>query len=416
MAGSGRFYEEDVSRRSFLERLLIGTGLVSAGAIAGSAGFVLGRSESGTPAFAGASDSSAHDDHGASAPSSSSPPAATGQAMTADEMDAHHKKGVEQFLANQTTPITKGRGNQPLQPRIENGVKVFDLTCEEVQWEVSPGKIVAARAYNGMLPGPVLRATEGERVRINVTNKLTESTSVHWHGLVVPNNMDGVPFINQEPIKPGQTFTYEFTLVNSGTHMYHSHHNSMDQVNRGLLGAFIVDPANPAAYPRYDREYILILNDLNHGFTINGKGFPATEALVANRGERVLIRYLNEGVMHHPMHLHGMPMSVFAKDGYPINPPQMCDTLDIAPGNRYDAIVEATEPGVWAFHCHVLNHAEGPDGMFGMVTALVVNDPRAAASAVPAVGTTVVPISASRADVPTGAFLCDVGAGANERA
>jgi FtsP/CotA-like multicopper oxidase with cupredoxin domain len=237
---------------------------------------------------------------------------------------------------------------------------------------VSPGKVVAARGYNGVCPGPVLRGTVGDRVRINVKNNLKESTAVHWHGLYVPNAMDGVPYINQDPIKPGATFTYEFTLRNAGTHMYHSHHNAMDQVNRGLLGAFIVDPADPSTYPAYDREYIMVLNDLSLGFTINGKGFPATDAVVAKQGERVLIRYLNEGIMNHPMHLHGMPMLVFQKDGWPINPPQLCDTLDVAPGNRYDTIVEATEAGVWAFHCHVLSHAEAATGMFGLVTAMVV--------------------------------------------
>jgi FtsP/CotA-like multicopper oxidase with cupredoxin domain len=314
-------------------------------------------------------------------------------------MDEHHKQGIADFLANQRTPITKGLGNQPLQPRIENGVKVFELTCDEIEWEVSPGKVHAARGYNGAVPGPILRATEGERVRVVVTNNLKESTSIHWHGLVIPNNMDGVPFLNQEPIKPGATFTYEFTLVNSGTHMYHSHHNSMDQVNRGLLGAFIVDPKDPASYPAYDREYVMVLNDLNLGFTINGKGFPATEALVANRGERVLIRYLNEGVMNHPMHLHGMPQLVFARDGYPVNPPYLCDTVDVAPGNRYDVIVEATEPGAWAFHCHVLSHAEGPNGMFGLVTAMLVDVPLAKAP-----GASVTPVSA----VSDGAFICNV--------
>src|SRR4051812_26679451 len=130
--------------------------------------------------------------------------------------------------------------------------------------------------------------------------------------------------------------------------MYHSHHNSMDQVNRGLLGAFIVDPKDPSTYPAHDREYILVLNDLNLGFTINGKSFPATDAVTAKKGERILIPSLNEGVMSPPMPLHGMPMHITAKDGWPITPPQMCDTIDVAPGNRYDAIVEATEEGAWA--------------------------------------------------------------------
>ena len=362
-----------VSRRSFLENALIGAGALSAGTIIGGAGLVMasdtqpsGSAEPGTPA-----PDTSHNGHEMAAT-----PGATAQqtAHTAEEMDELHRKGIEEFLRNQEAPITKGRGNQPLAPEISNGVKVFRLSCDEIDWEVSPGKVVKARGYNGAVPGPILRATEGDDIRVIVKNNLSESTSIHWHGLFVPNNMDGVPFINQPPIKPGETWTYEFRLRNSGTHMYHSHHNSLDQVNRGLLGAFIVDPADSASYPAYDREYIMVLNDLSLGFTINGKSFPATDALIAKKGERVLIRYLNEGVMNHPMHLHGMPMQVFAKDGWPINPPQMCDTIDVAPGNRYDTLVDASEAGTWAFHCHVLSHAEGPEGMFGLVTAMVVQE------------------------------------------
>ncbi|HEY7270093.1 MAG TPA: multicopper oxidase domain-containing protein [Dehalococcoidia bacterium] len=355
-----------VTRRSFLEKALYGAGMVSAATIVGSATLAM-KSPDGSAAQspAAASDSSASMDMGGASTAPMSD-------MTPEEMDAAHKKGILDFLQNQKTPLTKGKGNQPLAPTVDNGVKVFNLTVDEVEWETTPGNVLAARGYNNAIPGPILRATEGDRVRINVKNNLTESTTVHWHGLYVPNNMDGVPFVNQDPIKAGQSFTYEFTLRNSGTHMYHSHANSLDQVNRGLLGAFIVDPKDPASYPQYDREYIMVLNDLNLGFTINGKGFPATDAVVAKKGERVLLRYLNEGTMSHPMHLHGMPMTVFRKDGWPINPPQMCDTIDVAPGNRYDAVVEATEAGVWAFHCHILTHAEGPQGMFGLVTAMVV--------------------------------------------
>ena len=295
-----------------------------------------------------------------------------GQATHAGDIDAMHKKGVDQFLANIKSPITRGKGNVPLAPVIDNGVKVFNLTMDEVEWEVSPGQKEKARGYNAMIPGPVLRATEGERVRIVVKNNLTESSSIHFHGLVVPNNMDGVPFITQDPIKAGTTYTYEFTLRNSGTHMYHSHHNALDQVNRGLLGAFIVDPKDPATYPKYDKEFILVLNDVSLGFTINGKGFPATDAIVVNKGDRVLLRWLNEGLLNHPMHLHGMPMQVFAQDGYALANPYYCDTLDVPPGNRFDCLVEASEPGVWAFHCHILSHAEGSEGMFGLVTAMIV--------------------------------------------
>jgi FtsP/CotA-like multicopper oxidase with cupredoxin domain len=288
------------------------------------------------------------------------------------KIDQDHKKGIEDFLKNQETPLTKGKGNQPLVPVLDGDVKVFNLTVDEVEWETLPGQFEKGRGYNGTMPGPVIRATLGDRVRINVKNNLTESTAVHWHGVYVPNSQDGVGYLTQEPIQPGESYTYEFTLRNWGSHMYHAHHNSTDQVNRGLLGAFIVDPADPAAYPAYDREYILIMNDTSLGYTINGKGFPATDALVANVGERVLVRWMNEGMQHHPMHLHGMAMEVVAVDGYMLSNPYKCDTVDVPPGNRYDTIIETFEPGAWAFHCHVLSHAENPAGFFGLVTVLVV--------------------------------------------
>jgi FtsP/CotA-like multicopper oxidase with cupredoxin domain len=192
---------------------------------------------------------------------------------------------------------------------------------------------------------------------------------------MVPNAMDGVPFITQPPIKPGETFTYEFTARegNAGSHMYHSHHNAAEQVTKGLLGAFIIEPKEPASRPAFDREYTLILNDGPiGGFTLNGKSFPATQPLTAKQGETILIRYMNEGLMIHPMHLHGMPQLVIAQDGYLTPQPYRCDTLNIAPGQRWEVLVDATDVGVWAFHCHILSHAESNHGMFGMVTALVV--------------------------------------------
>lgn len=292
--------------------------------------------------------------------------------QSADEMDGHHEDEVKKFLANAESPITAGKGNVPMAPRIENGVKIFDITMDEFDWETTPGNLEKARGYNNMVPGPIIRATIGDRVRVNVTNNLSESSSIHWHGVLVENKMDGVPFVTQPPIKPGDTFVYEFTLRNTGTHMYHSHHNAMEQTNRGLLGAFIIDPADPAAYPAYDSEYIMVINDLLLGFTLNGKGFPATELVSAKLGETLLIRYINEGEMIHPMHLHGMAQKVIAIDGYLLDSPYFCDTVNIAPGNRYDVLVKCDEPGLWAFHCHILSHAEAKTGMFGLVTVLAV--------------------------------------------
>jgi FtsP/CotA-like multicopper oxidase with cupredoxin domain len=288
----------------------------------------------------------------------------------ADAMDAMHEKGIKAFPAK-----TTGKGNQLLAHRLDKGVKVFDLTAKEMKWEVAPGQSVSAMAYNDQVPGPQIRVREGDRVRVNLKNELTQSTSIHFHGMELPNEMDGVPFITQPPVKPGESFTYEFTIPdgNVGSNMYHSHHNSTTQVSLGLLGAFIVEPRNPRPIEKVAHDYILILNDGAHGFTLNGKGFPATEPLTAKLGEKIRVRFMNEGMMIHPMHLHGMHMTVIDKDGWPLPAPWRCDTLNIAPGERYDVIVNCTNPGTWAFHCHILPHAESENGMFGMVTALVVS-------------------------------------------
>jgi plastocyanin len=269
---------------------------------------------------------------------------------------------------------TEGKGNVILEPEIDDeGVLNWELTASVIQWETEPGKVQEAFAYNGMVPGPQLRAEVGDTVRIVLRNELEEPTTIHWHGLYVPPNMDGVPVISQDAVLPGETFTYEFTLRNAGSHMYHSHFMAEHQVPMGLLGAFVVtDPANANPDLETDYDYAMILNDGPLGFTLNGKGFPATEPIVMKQGETIRIRYMNEGLQIHPMHLHGIPQLVVAKDGWDLPTPHFEDTVLVAPGERIDVIVEATELGVWAFHCHVLTHAEGPDGMFGMVTAMIV--------------------------------------------
>jgi len=304
------------------------------------------------------------------APPAPPPAPAKSPQQLSDEMDAMHEKGVKAFPA-----ATAGKGNQPLPARMEGTVKVFDLTASEIQWEVEPGKHVKAWAYNGQVPGPQIRVREGDRVRIVLKNELPESTVIHFHGVEVPNDQDGVPYITQPPIKPGETYAYEFTVPNSGSHMYHSHHNAAIQVMLGLLGAFIVEPKRPSKLEQADVDYVMILNDGPHGYTLNGKAFPATEPVVATRGQRLRIRFMNEGMMIHPMHLHGMHMTVIAKDGWDQPAPWKCDTLNVAPGERWDVLVKATNPGTWAFHCHILPHAESEHGMFGMVTALVVQKP-----------------------------------------
>ena len=303
----------------------------------------------------------------AQASTPAAPPRSPSPRKLANEMDAMHERGVKAFPAK-----TEGKGNQPLQPRLEKGIKTFDLTAEEIQWEVEPGRKVTAWAYNKQVPGPQIRVREGDRVRVNLTNQLPQSTVIHFHGLELPNDQDGVPFITQPPIKPGESYTYEFTVPNAGSHMYHSHHNAAMQVSQGLLGAFIVEPRQPLKAHRADIDYVMVLNDGSHGFTLNGKGFPATEPVVCRQGQTVRIRFMNEGMMIHPMHLHGTHMTVIAKDGWDQPAPWKCDTLNIAPGERWDVLVRATNPGAWAFHCHILPHAESEHGMYGMVTALIV--------------------------------------------
>ncbi len=350
------FAQAATSRRAFLRTA--GFSAVSAGALVACGKAADATPAGGVPAAAG--------------PAAAVPVAATPASIraAADLMDTMHEKGIKAFPAK-----TAGKGNQLMAPRVENGVKVYDLTAREMKWEVAPGQIVNAMAYNEQVPGPQIRVREGDRVRVNLKNELTQSTAIHFHGMELPNDMDGVPYITQPPVKPGESFTYEFTIPegNVGSNMYHSHHNSTTQVGLGLLGAFIVEPRKPRAIEKVDKDFVLILNDGAHGFTLNGKGFPATEPFTAKLGERIRIRYMNEGMMIHPMHLHGMHMTVIDKDGWPLPAPWKCDTLNVAPGERYDVIVNCNNPGTWALHCHILPHAESEMGMFGMVTALVVS-------------------------------------------
>jgi len=261
----------------------------------------------------------------------------------------------------------------PLQPELDGDTKVFRLTIDEIEWKIDELKPpLAVFGYNGQWPGPTIRVNQGDRVRAIFTNNLHETTSVHFHGVEFDDPfMDGVPFVNQLPFAPGESFTYEFTARNPGSHMYHSHHNATDQVGRGLLGAFVVDRRNDPY--EADREYVWISNDAVGGFTINGHGFPAVVPVLAAVGETVRIRFMNEGNMMHPWHSHGYSMRIVERDGHDLGSAAFaCDTLGVNPGERFDALIAADRPGIWAFHCHILPHVEGLDGMFGMVTSLIV--------------------------------------------
>ncbi|TMK84123.1 MAG: copper oxidase [Actinobacteria bacterium] len=298
------------------------------------------------------------------APMSMAPGGSGNSSMTPEQMAAIHRASMEAFPAR-----TAGLGGQVRKPSIQRGVRIFRLMAMPIQWEVTPGQFVTAWAYNNQVPGPEIRVHRGDRIKVILTNHLPEPTVIHWHGVTVPNAMDGVPYVTQDPVMPGGSFTYEFTVVDSpGTYLYHSHFDSTTQVAQGLYGSFVIEPSNAS----WDVEYTEIVNDGALGYTINGKGWPATTPLVARLGQRVLVRLANVGQMLHPLPLHGYHFTVVDQDGFPLRRPYEADTLVVAPGETYDVVVKADHPGVWALHCHILSHVEGPEGMFGMATALIV--------------------------------------------
>ncbi|HEV3210524.1 MAG TPA: copper oxidase, partial [Chthoniobacterales bacterium] len=231
------------------------------------------------------------------------------------------------------TPVITPNGST-LPFKVIGGVKVFHLIAEEVDHEFAPGLRAHCWGFNGQVHGPTIEAVEGDRLRIYVTNKLPESTSIHWHGVLVPNGMDGVGGLNQKPIEPGETYKYEFRLRQHGTCMYHSHTDDMTQIALGMMGMFIIHPRNPTS-PKPDRDFVLMssewridvgtmrpvpteMTDFNV-LTFNGRAFPSTAPLVAKYGDRVRIRFGNLSPMeHHPIHLHGFYWKIIEKDGFPL--------------------------------------------------------------------------------------------------
>ncbi|MDP3771136.1 MAG: copper oxidase [bacterium] len=278
---------------------------------------------------------------------------------------------------------------------VVDGVREFQLTAEPIRWEYADGRTILAWGYNGQIPGPEIRVTEGERVRFVFMNRLPKATTVHWHGLDVPNSQDGVPGLTQEPVAPGATFTYEFVASPAGTHFYHTHGSvhgdEAQQLDMGLSGAFIVEPRG---YERPSREFTLVLDEwqvapmgssngpsmanmamggAGHSmaynlYTVNGRSFPATEPLEVAKGDRVRMRLINGGTSTtHPMHLHGHQFRIVAVDGNAVpSAAQLTrNTVTLHPGETYDVEFVAENPGVWLFHCHELHHADG-----GMIVPL----------------------------------------------
>jgi FtsP/CotA-like multicopper oxidase with cupredoxin domain len=265
------------------------------------------------------------------------------------------------------------RGDQPLEPRVVEGVKEFELAASVVRWDILPGVEVLAYAFNEQVPGPRLQFTVGDRVRIRVTNDLPEATSVHWHGLDVPNGMDGPAEITQDPIEPGESFTYEFGVEQAGTFFYHSHAAADRQQALGLYGALLVAPREPE--PPVAADVVVQLQEwtvragwtfpampmeglLPNFFTINGKAWPATETIRVRVGDQVRVRFIGSGAFAHPMHIHGGPFEIVATDGNPVPPGARLtkDTVNVSPGERYDVLWTARQPGRWLLHCHINHH------------------------------------------------------------
>lgn len=270
------------------------------------------------------------------------------------------------------TPVVVPNGaTLPFERR--GGVKVFHLIAEPVAHEIAPGLEIEAWGYNGRTPGPLIECVEGDRVRIYVTNKLPEPTTVHWHGMIVPAGMDGVAGLTQRAIPVGKTYRYELTMSRAGTFMYHPHFDEMTQIALGMVGMIVVHPRKAPA--RRVRDYALMshewmipigsrrpnplaMSDFNV-LTFNSKAFPATEPLVAELGDLVRIRIGNLGPMdHHPIHLHGHAFEVVGTDGGTVpRSARKPETSVLVPVGAVRVIeFVADQLGDWAFHCHMTHH------------------------------------------------------------
>jgi FtsP/CotA-like multicopper oxidase with cupredoxin domain len=256
--------------------------------------------------------------------------------------------------------------------KLKNGVKEFHLVAEEFEHEFAPGCRARVWGYNGSTPGPTIEVVEGDRVRLLVTNRLREHTSIHWHGLILPSGMDGVSGLSQPAIKPGETFAYEFPIRQHGTHMYHPHADEMVQMALGMMGMFIIHPRGGEVV-RVDRDYCFLLHNwaLHPGtyrpdpmilqdfdlWTFNSKVFPAIDPLVARTGERVRVRVGNLSMWNHPIHMHGVEYLVTGSDGgrWPRSQWRREVTEIVGVGQARDIEFTAV-PGDWALHCHMSHH------------------------------------------------------------
>jgi manganese oxidase len=257
--------------------------------------------------------------------------------------------------------------------RMNNGWKEFHLVAEPVRRQLAPGMTANLWGYNGQSPGPTIECVEGDKVRIFVTNRLPEHTTVHWHGILLPNGMDGVGGLTQPHIPVGKTYVYEFEMKHSGTFMYHPHADEMVQMAMGMMGSLVVHPRD-ANFNRVDRDFAFILAayDIEPGaatpkvaemtefnlWTWNSRVFPGIDPLAVRRNDRVRVRIANLTMTNHPIHIHGHNFTVGITDGgwVPRSARWPETSADIPVGAIRAIEFVADNPGDWAFHCHKSHH------------------------------------------------------------
>jgi zinc transporter ZupT len=293
-------------------------------------------------------------------------PSQTGDVSQAVVTAAEAQAQADYSLLPNLPPVTPGK------------LKTYHIIAEVKPWQVAPGIVVQAWTYNGTVPGPTIHVRAGDQVRVIFTNHLPEPTTIHWHGIDVAPEMDGVPGFSQAAVQPGETFTYEFTADDPGTYIYHTHFDDFNQLDRGLYGAVVVDEKTPQPY---DRDYLMLLSSWRvfsgseNYFSINGKSYPLTKPYIVRSGDRVRIREINiSGTEFHTMHIHGHKFTLVDVDGQPVPlaARQKMVTLTIGPGETRDiALVANAKPGTWMVHCHVVDHMmNGGMGPGGLITSI----------------------------------------------
>ncbi len=275
-------------------------------------------------------------------------------------------------LARQNAASNDILHEKGLEPEVlPDGTHRYTLTASVFPWQIFPGVTVQAWGYNQQVPGPLLHFHVGDKVEIDVKNELPQPTTVHWHGLAVPNDMDGVPGVTQHPIAPGGSFSYRFTVTPQmvGTHHYHSHVNDDFQIDQGLDGPLIVDaeaaPANEIDALYVIGSYKVGGSEQENAFVLNGKAYPDAPVLTVPQGAKVRIRMINASAEEaHVMHLHGYTFQVASLDGNPVASPIDANTLNLGASQTGDVVFVANNPGEWMFHCHIMDHVinPGPNG------------------------------------------------------